>query len=145
MQGGVDLCSRLPLNSVLRKPLEVRLRLFLRGAFVAFDHSGNRALQHTHRGILCLLGTGRFRFHGLRHSNTMGGVEVEAFLSWLASTRRIAASTHKHRCFRPFAEFCFVVMVLFFYPMDGTITSYMYCKHFSVVLQRRARGFSAQP
>ena len=35
------------------------------------------------------------RFHGLRHPNTMGGAEVEAFLSWLASTRRVAASTHK--------------------------------------------------
>ncbi|MBK9029306.1 MAG: phage integrase N-terminal SAM-like domain-containing protein [Propionivibrio sp.] len=35
------------------------------------------------------------RFHGLRHPSTMGGAEVEAFLSWLANTRRVAASTHK--------------------------------------------------
>lgn len=35
------------------------------------------------------------RFHGLRHPATMGGTEVEAFLSWLASTRNVAASTHK--------------------------------------------------
>jgi len=35
------------------------------------------------------------RFHGLRHPATLGGAEVEAFLSWLANTRRVAASTHK--------------------------------------------------
>jgi len=35
------------------------------------------------------------RFHGLRHPATLGGVEVEAFLSWLANTRNVAASTHK--------------------------------------------------
>jgi integron integrase len=35
------------------------------------------------------------RFHGLRHPATMGGTEVEAFLSWLANTRNVAASTHK--------------------------------------------------
>jgi len=35
------------------------------------------------------------RFHGLRHPATMGGVEVEAFLSWLANKRSVAASTHK--------------------------------------------------
>ena len=35
------------------------------------------------------------RFDGLRHPATMGGTEVEAFLSWLANTRNVAASTHK--------------------------------------------------
>lgn len=35
------------------------------------------------------------RFHRLQHPATMGGAEVEAFLSWLASTRNVAASTHK--------------------------------------------------
>jgi integrase len=35
------------------------------------------------------------RFHGLRHPASMGGVEVEAFLSWLANARSVAASTHK--------------------------------------------------
>ncbi|MGB7989041.1 MAG: integron integrase [Candidatus Methylophosphatis roskildensis] len=35
------------------------------------------------------------RFHGLRHPATMGGAEVEAFLSWLANGRSVAASTHK--------------------------------------------------
>lgn len=35
------------------------------------------------------------RFHGLRHPRAMGGAEVEAFLSWLAGTRNVAASTHK--------------------------------------------------
>jgi integron integrase len=34
-------------------------------------------------------------FHRLRHPADMGGPEVEAFLSWLASTRKISASTHK--------------------------------------------------
>jgi len=35
------------------------------------------------------------RFHGLHHPATMGGPEVEAFLSWLANSRNVAASTHK--------------------------------------------------
>lgn len=35
------------------------------------------------------------RFHGLRHPATMGGVEVEAFLSWLVNSRNVASSTHK--------------------------------------------------
>lgn len=34
-------------------------------------------------------------FHGRRHPATMGGDEVEAYLSWLANTRHVAASTHK--------------------------------------------------
>jgi integron integrase len=34
------------------------------------------------------------RFHGLRHPAEMGGPEVEAFLTWLASERQVAASTH---------------------------------------------------
>ncbi len=35
------------------------------------------------------------RFHGLRHPADMGGPEVEAFLSWLATDRQVAISTHK--------------------------------------------------
>lgn len=35
------------------------------------------------------------RFHGRRHPEGLGSDEVEAFLSWLADTRRVAASTHK--------------------------------------------------
>lgn len=35
------------------------------------------------------------RFHGVRHPATMGGPEVEAFLSWLAGPRKVSASTHK--------------------------------------------------
>ena len=35
------------------------------------------------------------RFHEMRHPSEMGGPEVEAFLSWLASERRVAVSTHK--------------------------------------------------
>ena len=35
------------------------------------------------------------RFHGLRHPATLGGAEVEAFLSWLANARSVAASTHR--------------------------------------------------
>lgn len=34
-------------------------------------------------------------FHGVRHPAAMGGVEVEAFLGWLANDRNVAASTHK--------------------------------------------------
>jgi integron integrase len=35
------------------------------------------------------------RFHGLRHPETMGRVEVEEFLTHLASERNVAASTHR--------------------------------------------------
>lgn len=35
------------------------------------------------------------RFHGLRHPAEMGAAEVQAFLSYLANERKIAASTHK--------------------------------------------------
>ncbi len=35
------------------------------------------------------------RFHGLRHPQEMGQAEVEAFLSWLAADRGVAAATHR--------------------------------------------------
>jgi integron integrase len=35
------------------------------------------------------------RFHGLRHPAEMGAAEVQAFLSYLANERKVAASTHK--------------------------------------------------
>ena len=35
------------------------------------------------------------RFHGLRHPAEMGAPEVEAFLMWLASERKVAVATHK--------------------------------------------------
>lgn len=34
-------------------------------------------------------------FHGIRHPAEMSGAEVEAYLSWLANTRKVSASTHK--------------------------------------------------
>jgi integron integrase len=35
------------------------------------------------------------RFHGLRHPSTMGGPEVEAFLTYLAADRCLAPSSHR--------------------------------------------------
>jgi integron integrase len=35
------------------------------------------------------------RFHGVRHPAEMGAPEVEAFLAWLASERKVAVATHK--------------------------------------------------
>jgi integron integrase len=35
------------------------------------------------------------RYHGLRHPADLSGPEVEAFLTWLATERRVAPSTHK--------------------------------------------------
>lgn len=35
------------------------------------------------------------RYHGLRHPRELGQAEVEGFLSWLASDRHVAPSTHK--------------------------------------------------
>jgi integrase len=34
-------------------------------------------------------------FHGKRHPRDLGCSEIEAYLSWLASERRVAVSTHK--------------------------------------------------
>uniref|UniRef100_UPI0015E47D59 phage integrase N-terminal SAM-like domain-containing protein n=1 Tax=Methylibium rhizosphaerae TaxID=2570323 RepID=UPI0015E47D59 len=34
------------------------------------------------------------RFHGVRHPASMGPTEVQAFLSWLANERGLAAATH---------------------------------------------------
>jgi integron integrase len=33
------------------------------------------------------------RYHGMRHPSEMGGAEVQAFLSWLATERNVAAAT----------------------------------------------------
>lgn len=35
------------------------------------------------------------RYHGLRHPAELSGPEVEAFLTWLATERRVAPATHK--------------------------------------------------
>ena len=35
------------------------------------------------------------RFHRLQHPASLGQAEIEAFLSWLANTRKVSASTHK--------------------------------------------------
>ncbi len=35
------------------------------------------------------------RFHGIRHPAEMAGAEVEAFLGWLATERKVSASTHR--------------------------------------------------
>ena len=35
------------------------------------------------------------RFHERRHPETLGGEEVEQFLSWLANSRKVAVSTHR--------------------------------------------------
>lgn len=35
------------------------------------------------------------RFHGIRHPVTMTGLEVEAFLCWLANERKASASRHR--------------------------------------------------
>ena len=36
------------------------------------------------------------RFHGRRHPAGLGCTEIEAFLSWLANERGVAAATHRH-------------------------------------------------
>ena len=35
------------------------------------------------------------RFHERRHPETLGGADVERFLSWLANSRKVAVSTHR--------------------------------------------------
>jgi site-specific recombinase XerD len=38
---------------------------------------------------------GALRFHRLKHPKEMGALEVEAFLRYLATERKVSASTHK--------------------------------------------------
>ena len=38
---------------------------------------------------------GFVRFHGMRHPRTMGQPEVEAYLNWLSSDRRVSVATHR--------------------------------------------------
>jgi integron integrase len=58
------------------------------------------AIRYRHRALKTekayLYWVRRFiRFHGLRHPRDMGAVEVETFLTDLATTRKCAPSTHK--------------------------------------------------
>ena len=55
---------------------------------IALRHYSGRTEQAYRRWILRFL-----RFHGKRHPSELGGVEVAAFLNWLAQHRRISAST----------------------------------------------------
>ena len=67
-----------------RKLLE-RLREHIR--FLHYSHRTEEAYVHWCRAYI--------RFHGLRHPRELGGAEVQAFLSWLASERQVAPATHK--------------------------------------------------
>ena len=52
------------------------------------------ALQPENRASLPLLGALFIRFHGIKHPRDMGAPAVEAFLTMLASHRKVPASTH---------------------------------------------------
>lgn len=48
---------------------------------------------HTEKSYVCWV-RAFIRFHGVRHPASMGPAEVQAFLSWLANERGLAAATH---------------------------------------------------
>lgn len=56
-----------------------------------------RGLHYSRRTELAYLHwiKGYIRFHGIRHPSEMGGPEVEAYLTWLANSRGVSASTHR--------------------------------------------------
>lgn len=67
---------------------------------MVLHHNSEPALRYLHYSI----GTeqayvyrvrANIYFHGLRHPATLGGTEVEIFLSWPANVRRVPASTHR--------------------------------------------------
>lgn len=74
-----------PLPSLKSTKLLDQLRERIR--FLDYSHCTEKAYLYWCRSFI--------RFHGLRHPAEMGKPEVEAFLSWLASERKVSASTHK--------------------------------------------------
>ena len=54
-----------------------------------------RALQHSHREVLCLLGALLHQISPPAASEGDGAAEVQAFLSFLANDRKVAPSTHR--------------------------------------------------
>jgi integron integrase len=77
------------MNSLTVEPKKPRLLTLVRDR-VRFHHyalSTEKAYVHWIRFFI--------RFHGLRHPETMGGAEVEAFLTHLATERNVSASTHR--------------------------------------------------
>lgn len=86
------MVSRAPLRPQVAQDLpplraprlldQVRERI----RYLHYSRRTEKAYVHWSRAFI--------RFHGLRHPAQMGQVEVEAFLSWLASDRQVSASTH---------------------------------------------------
>ncbi len=77
------------MNSLTAEPGKPRLLTQVRDR-VRFHHyalSTEKAYLHWIRFFI--------RFHSLRHPETMGSAEVEAFLTYLASERNVSASTHR--------------------------------------------------
>lgn len=77
------------MNSLTVEPAKPRLLTQVRDR-IRFHHyalSTEKAYVHWIRFFI--------RFHGLRHPETMGGAEVEAFLTHLATERNVSASTHR--------------------------------------------------
>jgi integron integrase len=77
------------MNSLIEEPKKSRL-LTLVQERIRFHHyalATEKVYVHWIRFFI--------RFHGLRHPETMGGIEVEAFLTHLAAERNVSASTHR--------------------------------------------------
>ncbi|MEJ6003251.1 integron integrase [Paucibacter soli] len=75
----------MPLPPLQSARLLDQLRERIR--FLHYSRNTEDAYLHWARAFI--------RFHRLRHPSELGGPEVEAFLSWLASERQLSASTHR--------------------------------------------------
>ncbi len=81
-----NLGSRPPLQ-----PVKVQDRLRKRVRCLQYSIGTEKAYVYCGRNCT--------RRHGVRHPETIGHAEVEAFLSWLANDTRISTSTHRHALF----------------------------------------------
>ena len=77
----------LPAPSLNAAPLRLLDQVRERIRYLHYSLRTEQAYVHWVRAYV--------RFHGLRHPKSMGQPEVEAFLSWLSSDRRVSMSTHR--------------------------------------------------
>ena len=75
-----------PSTSPLPAPKSLKLLDQLRERIRYLHYSLRTEQAYVHRARTFI------RFHGLRHPAGVGGPEVEAFLSWLVTSRKVARS-----------------------------------------------------
>lgn len=76
----------MPTENALNQPPRLLDHLRERSRYRHFSLRTEQAYVHWVRAFI--------RYHQLRHPREMGAVEVEQFLAWLATERKVAPSTH---------------------------------------------------